>query len=550
MFRLSKRNSPNNLPLPRALFAVFFLIFSLLTSASLPAQEASRQRGGVLVSASIGEPSNLIPILATDSASQGVVSKVFNGLLKYNPKIELEGDLAQSWEVLDEGLTIIFHLRRNVYWHDGTPLTAEDVAFTYEKLIDPAIPTPYSADFEMVEDLEVVDPYTVRISYGEPFSPGLASWTMSIMPKHLLEHEDFLTTSFARQPIGTGPYKFKRWISGDRVELVAFDRYFEGRPKLDRVILRVIPDPATMFLELHQQTVDDIILTPLQYSRQTDSAYFEENFRKFRYPGFGYVYLGYNLTNDLFKDKRVRQALNLAIDKQEIIDGVLLGLGRVCTGPFTRESWAYNPEVRPRGFEPAKARELLREAGWEDTNRDGILERNGVSFEFTIVTNQGNLRRQMTAEIIQRRLKDIGVSVKIKIIEWAAFIKEFIDERRFDAVLLGWSLNREPDPYDIWHSSKTGKGQFNFISYKNDRVDELIEIGRRTFNIEERKKAYFEIHRILYEDQPVTFLYVGDALPILHRRFKNVEVTPIGIGYNFIEWEVPPDELKYTRYEL
>ena len=150
----------------------------------------------------------------------------------------------------------------------------------------------------------------------------------------------------------------------------------------------------------------------------------------------------------------MRQALNYAVDKSEIIKTVLLGLGKVCTGPFVPESWAYNQQVKEAGFSPAKAKEILSECGWADHNNDGILDKDGRPFEFTILTNQGNLERQRAAEIIQARLKDIGIKVKIKVVEWSVFLSEFIDKRRFEAVLLGWSLGREPDCYDIWHSSK------------------------------------------------------------------------------------------------
>jgi peptide/nickel transport system substrate-binding protein len=531
---------------------IFLSVFFLCLGVSFALWAAQVQRvskpGGVMVSASIAEPSNLIPALSTDSASQEVVGKVFNGLLKYGPDLELTGDLAQSWEVQDEGKTFIFHLRKHVLWHDLQPFTARDVEFTFKKLTDPEVPTPYGGDFLMVSRLVVVDDYTVRVEYEHVFSPALASWTMWIMPRHALENENLRTTSFSRNPIGTGPYRFKKWIDGERVELEVFESYFEGRPNLDRVVMRVIPDSTTMFLELHQQTIDMMGLTPIQFTRLSDSKFFETNFNKFRYPSFGYTYLGYNLTHPFFKEKKVRQALNLAIDKQEIIQGVLLGLGRECTGPFTPESWAYNTQVKPAAFNPQEAKRLLEEAGWSDHDQDGVLDRDGVRFEFTVMTNQANVQRKWTAEIIQRRLRQIGIVLKIKIVEWSVFIHEFIDKRDFDAVLLGWGLARDPDPFDIWHSSKTGPGEFNFLSYKNSRVDELIVKGRSTFNLEERKKAYNEIHKILYDEQPVIFLYVPDATPIVHRRFKNLQPTAIGLGYNFIDWEVPSDERKYTRY--
>jgi peptide/nickel transport system substrate-binding protein len=399
----------------------------------------------------------------------------------------------------------------------------------------------------MVERFELIDDYTIKVSYKEPFSPGLASWGMNIMPRHLLEGEDLNTTALARRPVGTGPYKFKVWKTGEKVELVSNKDYFEGRPYIDRYIYRIIPDQATLFLELRAEEVDEISLTPLQAKRQTESGFFKDNYQKFRYPSFGYTYLGYNLNDSRFRDLRVRQAINYAVDKEEIIRGILLGLGRVATGPFIPESWAYNKDVKAVGYDPRKAKALLKEAGWHDSDGDGFLEKDGKRFSFTIITNQGNEQRKMTSEIIQRRLKEVGIEVRIKIIEWSAFVSEFIDKRRFDAVLLGWSLSMDPDMYDIWHSSKTKEGEFNFVGYSNSEVDRLLLEGRRTFDQEERSRIYSRVHEILYADQPYLFLYVPDALPIIHRRFKGIEVSPAGIGHNFIKWNVPKNEQKYIR---
>jgi len=503
--------------------------------------------GDTIVTGSIGEPRTLVPILASDSSSGAICGLIFNGLVKYDKDLNITGDLAERWDVSQDGLQITFYLKKGVKWHDGALFTSQDVEFTYKSLIDPGVRTPYAGDFQVVKRLEVIDDYTLKVYYKEPFSPGLASWGMNIMPKHLLEKEDLNSTKFARNPIGTGPYKFKIWKTGERLELESNHDYFEGRPYIDRYIYRIIPDTATLFLELRGQAVDYTSLTPIQFRRQTETEFFKKNFQRFNFPSFGYTYMGYNLKDPKFKDIKVRQAINYAINKEEIIRGVLLGLGRVSTGPFIPESWAYNKNVKPFEYNPEKAKALLKEAGWEDQDRDGILEKDGLKFSFTVITNQGNDERKMAVEIIQRRLKEVGIEVKIKIIEWSAFVSEFINKRRFEAVLLGWGLSLDPDMYDIWHSSKTREGEFNFVGYSNEEVDRLLLEGRRVFNQEERRNIYNRIHEILYEDQPYLFLFVPDALPVLHKRFKGVEVAPNGIGYNFIKWFVPSSERRYAR---
>jgi len=453
-----------------------------------------------------------------------------------------------SWEVKDEGIRIIFHLIKGVKWHDGKPFTAKDVEFTYKKLIDPAVKTAYSGDFEKIKELNIIDDYTVELIYKEPHAPALSSWGMPIIPYHLLKDEDLNITKYARSPIGTGPYKFKRWVTGEKIELVSNHDYFEGRPYIDNYIYRIIPDNASMFLELQAKGIDLMGITPLQYKRQTNTQFFKDNFNKFRYPSFGYTYLGYNLKNEKFADIRVRQALNFAVDKKEIIDGVLLGMGRIATGLFVPDSWAYNSDVTPGIYDPKKAKQLLKEAGWIDSDNDGWLDKNGKNFEFTIMVNQGNDLRQQAAQIIQRRLDEIGIKVKIKVVEWSVMITEFINKKKFEAVLMGWGLAREPDCYDIWHSSKTKEGEFNFISYKNPEVDELLIKGRRIFEQEKRAKIYKRIHKILYDEQPYMFLWIMDSLPIVDKRIKGIEAAPTGIYFDWpVKWHINPEDRKYRR---
>ena len=498
--------------------------------------------GDIIVEGSIGDASNLIPMLSTDSTSHSIGALCYNGLVKYDKDIRIVGDLAESWEVSPDGLIITFHLRKGVKWHDGHPLTAEDVLFTYKVTIDPKTPTAYSGDFLKVKKAEVLDPHTFRVTYDKPFAPALMSWGAAVMPKHLLEGKDITKSPLTRRPVGTGPYIFREWVTGQKIVLVSNPEYFEGRPYIDGFVLRIIPDMATMFLELRAKGIDMMNLTPLQYTRQTENPFFRKNFNKYRYLSFAYTYLGYNMRNPLFADRRIRQAISYAINKEAIIQGILLGYGRPATGPYKPGTWAHNPDVKKYTYDPQKAHALLAEAGWKDTDGDGILDRSGQPFTFEIVTNQGNEIRAKTAEIVQKQLAEVGMQVKIRTIEWAALVNEFINKGRFDATVLGWTIPMDPDIFDVWHSSKTKPGELNFISYRNREVDDLLEKGRGTFNIKERKRCYDRIQEILAEDQPYTFLYVPDALPMISSRFRGIEPAPLGISYNFIKWYVPQEE--------
>ncbi len=503
--------------------------------------------GDTFIAGSIGDASTLLPVLASDSASSDINGLVYNGLVRYDKNFSVVGELAESWNISDDNLTITFHLRAGVKWHDGAPFSSADVKFNYELYIDPDTPTAYAEAFKQVTGLETPDPLTVVVHYAKPYAPALMSWGMPVHPRHLLEGEDITRSPLARKPVGTGPYKLVEWISGEKIVLEANPEYFDRQPFLKRVVYRIIPDPTTQFLELRTGNLDFMGLSPLQYDRQTDTPAFRRLYSKYRYLNFGYTYLGYNLRRTMFKDRRVRQALSFAINKQEIIDGVLLGYGAIATGPYKPDTWAYNTQVARYDYNPQKARELLAEAGWADHDGDGIVDKDGKPLAFTIVTNQGNDLRSKTGEIIQRRFRDVGVDVKLRIVEWATFLKEFINPGKFDATILGWSGGPEPDQYNIWHSSKTAPGQLNFIGFVNPEVDDLLEQGRRIFDQGQRKGYYDRFQEILAEEQPYTFLYIPEALPAVARRFRGIDPAPAGIRYNFDKWYVPQDEQKYAR---
>ena len=512
--------------------------------------EASKPSyGDAIVFGSIGDISGLIPHITSDSSSHEIGGFIYNGLVRYDKDLKLEGELAKSWEIEDGGLKIIFHLRKGVKWHDGKPFTSGDVLFTYRLMVDPNTPTAYAEDFLQVKNASAPDPYTFVVEYGKPFAPSLSSWAVAILPRHILEGVRDLAKSVQnRLPVGTGPYRFVEWKPGEKIVLAENSDYFEGRAYINRIIYRIIPDQATMFLELKAGGVDSMGLTPIQYTRQTETDSFRRNYVKYHYFSFGYTYLGYNLNNPLFEDKRVRQALSYAIQREDIIKGVLSGLGVVATGPYKPGTWASNPGVTKYRYNPRKAKSLLASAGWTDTNGDGFLDRKGVKFSFTILTNQGNESRAKTAVLLQKYFNEVGIEVKIRVVEWAAFINEFIDKRKFEAVLLGWSIGQDPDQYDIWHSSKTGQKELNFIGYSNREVDSLLEKGRRTFDREKRKNYYWKIQEILADEQPYNFLYVPESLPTVSRRFKGIRPAPAGIMYNFIKWHVPPGEVRYSRF--
>jgi peptide/nickel transport system substrate-binding protein len=513
--------------------------------------------GDTLIEGTIGDISGLLPNITSDGASLEIGGLLYDGLLTQDKDRNIVPKLAESWQFSPDCRELTFKLKKNVRWHDGKPFTAEDVQFTHAAMIHPKTPSAYKESFLQAKSVDVVDAHTVRIRYDKPYAKSLQSWAMTMLPKHLLQkwvEEGRLRESPQHQkaPVGTGPYVFKEWKSGEKIVLVANPDYHDGKPYLSRLVFRVIPSQATIFLELKAKGVDAVGrngvggLTAVQYARMTDYAAFQKEFNKFRFPSNGYTYFGFNFKDPRFADRRVRQAFAHAIDKKELLEGVLLGLGREATGPYKPGTWPYTDKVKRYAYDPARAKALLAEAGWVDTNNDGIVDKDGKPFAFEILTNQGNDERKKVAEIVQASLKRIGVKTDIRVLEWATFLKEYIKKRRFEALIMGWGIGWDPDQYDVWHSSKTGPDDLNHISYANPEVDRLLELGRGSCNKEERTAHYHRLQEVLAEEQPLVFLYFRDSLPVVSSRIHGIVPAPQGIDHNFPRWYVPLELQRYT----
>ncbi len=519
------------------------------SGSKLSPEQLKPAYGDMFVSGTIGDASVLLPVLASDSASFEITSLIFDGLLKYDKNLQLEPDLAEKWEISEDKLKIRFHLRKGVKWQDGKPFTSKDVEFTWKVYVNPKTPTAYATDYLRVKEFRVIDDHTIEIIYENPYAPALGSWaSLSVLPSHLFDGVDDIAKSpLTRKPVGTGAFIFKEWQTQEKIVVDANPNYFQGRPYISRVIKRVIPDLATQFLELKAGKIDSMGLTPMQFVRQTSGQWWDANYKKYKYLFNGYTYLGFNLLDKRFRDKRVRYAITHAIDRKKIVEGVLLGLGEVAHTPYKPDTYWHNPNVMKLEYDPEKAKRLLAEAGWIDTDGDGILDKDGKPFEFTIITNQGNEQRQKAATMIQSDLKKVGIKVNIRVYEWAAFLKNFINKKDFEAVVLAWSIGIDPNQIEIWNSTRTAEHQLNFISYNNPEVDRLLELGVSTFDPAERKKYYDRFQEVLAEDQPYTFLWVPYSLPAVSSRFHGIDPGPAGISYNFEKWYVPKP---LQRYEI
>ncbi len=531
----------------RSPFVIIAVVFFLFVTCFISAGEgSSKNPSDAYVQASIGDARVLIPFLADDVSSSSICALVYNGLTKVDKDLNIVGDLALKWDISEDGKVITFFLRKNVFWHDGKNFTALDVEFTYKTILDPKTACPYVASYKDISKIEVIDPYTVRFVFSSPYAPALLKLGMGIIPKHIFKDvNDIRSGDYSRNPIGTGPYVFSKWESGQYIILESNEKYFEHAPYIKRYVFRIVPDQSVQFLELVSGGVDSVSLNPYQYIYRTNTQEFNRSTAKYKYLSQSYTYIGYNFNDPIFSDVKVRKALSYAIDKKEIIKAVLLGMGEPSSGPFLKGSPYYNESAPGYDFDFDKARMLLSEAGWVDSDNDGVLEKGDVEFRIKLVTNQGSQVREDVATVVQSMWDKIGVKVEIQTVAWAAFLDQFVAKKNFQAVILGWTIPIDPDIYSVWHTNSMNPGGLNFISYSNAELDKLIEEGNREFDPEKRKSIYKKAHMMIALDAPYTFLFSPYELVAVNKRFKGIEPAPAGIGYNFIDWYVPDKEVKY-----
>ena len=470
-------------------------------------------------------PSRINPILSTDSASSEISSWIFNGLFKYDKDGKIVPDLASSYK-FENNTTLLIKLKQNVLWHDGVKFTSQDVKFTYNTIKNPKIYTPIATEFDKVKSVEIIDDYTIKVVYKQPYFKALNIWMCGILPYHILKDEkDLMTSSFNKHPVGTGSYKLKELKISKDIVLSVNKNYFDGVPKIEKIVYKFIPDPTTSFYMLKQSQLDMGGLTPIQVDRQLNSD-FKDKFNIFERSSFGYTYLGFNLKSDKFKDKNIRTAINLAIDKKEILDILFFGHAKVCNGPFLPGTFAFNDKIKTTKQNIQKAKQILKKLGYDKNN----------PFTFTVITNANNSIRVNAAQIIQYQLNKANIKMKIRVMEWQAFLNTVVMPKKFDAIILGWGLSLMPDARSIWHSSSSKKGGFNLVNYSNKTVDNLIEQAEILVDRKQLGNIYKKLFKIISDDLPYIFLYIPNSITAANKDIKNLSPALIGLTYNENEW--------------
>ncbi len=476
---------------------------------------------------------------------------IFDGMLGLRPDLTLYNNLAEEWSISEDGLVFSYKLRDDIYFHDGVPVTTADVQFTFEWMMHPDYTGVRAGmwskilgfeDFntgktDTVEGIKVLNDREIEFHFSEIDAPAHSSIsTWGISPKHIfegtpigeLQHHEAITN-----PIGSGPFMFERFVEGAFVEMVRNPNYHRGVPKLDRIIVRVAnADAAT--LELLTGGVNAAWMMP----NKDDWATFKDSgfLSIIEYAQNGYQYMALLNTHELFQDARVRQAITYAIDRQGMVDELLDGMGIVQVGHMSSVSWALNEELEARPFDPTRATELLAEAGWTPGD-DGILEKDGKRFSFTLSYPTGNPVRMDSALVIQGNLADVGIEVELEIMEFGALVEKVYPEAGFDyidydAYLMGWGLALDPDPSGIWDND-TRWNAWRFTHPDNQR---LIDAGRAVVAIEKRMPIYKEWQQLIFDEAPVVFLYASLEAYVFDSALKGFQPHSFGIWYDVHNW--------------
>jgi len=539
--------------------------------------------GDWLVIHSSSDPEQLNPITSNDATAAEILNYIFETLLIRDPRtLEIKPYLAEERPGLSaDKLTYTFKIRRDVHFQDGHLLTGEDVLFSMKVIKCPLVNAPFlRVYFNSVVDAQLVDRYTIRFVTKEPYFLNESQLGgIPILPRHYYDPEDRLKNvpirdllkdpaklpegiklfadhfnrNYDRNPMGSGPFKFGDWKTGRIVELARDQKYW-GIGKagidpgfLDRLRYRIITNPDAALVTLKSGGLDMMDLTPIQHTRGTSSDRFKREFQKLEYFAPSYSYIGWNNESLIFADKRVRQAMTYFMDRKQIAKTILFGLGEVVDGPIYFFRPEYDKTLHKYPYNPQKALELLKEAGWADTDGDGVLDKviNGkkIPFRFEFKVPSASTTGKSIILVLQEELRRYGIAASVRELDWTIFLDD-VKNHKFDAVIMAWAMPAsEPDEYQVWHSSQAANKGSNHISYKNARVDQILEEYRREFDPKKRIELYREFQRILNDEQPYTFLFVRKTVTAVQRRFRGIEIYPAGLRP--LEWWVPLSAQKY-----
>ena len=518
--------------------------------------------GDRMIQATEAETGNLNPLISNEA-----MAAAFNGLCSAalaernyaKPEI-FEPLMAESWQISPDRKNYRIRLRKGIFWHDFTdsvtgkkhsdvPVTAHDFKFFADVVKNKDVNcAPLRVYYQYLSGIEVHNDHEFTVKWSKACYTSLASTLgMSPLPRHFYAPDGrFDGRKFNddhrrnRMIVGCGPYVFHKWEKGRRIIFRRNERYFGSRygiaPALEYLVFEVIKHPNTRFQAFTGGKLDRLSLLPDQYIKRTGTRDFKEGkLKKFRYVLPQYSYIGYNQKNPLFRERKVRQALTMLIDRERIRKEIYHGLAETAVAPFMPGSSFLPKDLKPWPYAPEKAKKLLREAGWRDTDNDGILEKDGRKFVFTMMQIAGSSIQQRLMPMLKESFAKAGIDMKIRNVEWSVYVQN-LNSRNYDVCCLGWSSSFDPDLYQVWHSTQTANEGSNHIGFKNPVLDRLLEEMQLCFDMDKRIALGQRIARLLHEEQPYTFLFFPNSLTALSGRYRNARLFPAGL----------PESIMYT----
>jgi peptide/nickel transport system substrate-binding protein len=493
-------------------------------------REGTPVDGGVLRRRLNGEPTTLNAVLQSSGPEAQVLQYVVRNLFDFDAGLNLVPGLAEGYDVSQDGLVYTVRLRPEAVWEDGRPVTSADAVFTIRKIADPAVPAPvWKPLFEDMESVEALDPRRFRVKFRDRYAFRATAFALPILPEHRFRGQRFLQARDNRAPLANGPYRILSWTAQESVMLERNPRTWSPAGHFERIIFRILPDNTTAYRLLTSGGLDEDQLDASLKARAAEDPAFRACCRMVEFYNLDWNYVALNNRSPLFADARVRRALTMLSDRASIVRNLYRGSARILSGPWAPDSPAYDANVLPLAFDPPGAARLLEEAGWRDTNGNGTLDRDGREFEFELLVSAGSEIGRQIDEMLASELSRVGVTARVRTMEWAAFVAR-VDAGDFEGALLGWSaVDPNPDPYFYWHSSQCAPKGLNSVCYQNPEADRLMEEARREADPDARTEMFHRLHRIFRDDAPVLFLVNSTQKFGFSRRVRGLTTSPLGL---------------------
>lgn len=522
------------------------------------------QAGGVWTRVSIADAELLNPILSSETGSSAVNAMLFPGLIGADPftgEIVPDGSMSESWDVSDDGLIWTFHLRDGVTWSDGDPVDAADFKYTYDAIASDLVETPRKSNLEGIESIETPDPLTIVVTFSEVRCDGLNNLGLGWLPSHLYaaDFSDIMENAYNEAPpVSAGPFVFNTWTRDDNLTVTRNDQYWQGAPNMEGMIYKVVPDPGAQLAQMQAGEIDVMGVQPNQLA----TAQTIPDTRIFNAQGDGYTYIALNLANPdnpqagadeqgnlidqephpILSDLNVRKAIAHSLDYQTIIDQVYLGQGyQIAANVLPAVSWAHNDALSPYDYDLETAKALLDEAGWIDSDGDGIREKDGAPLALSLITNAGNTAREDLGTLAQDQLAQVGFDIDFQAIDFGVMVEQMLGQT-YDMVIIGWTgLGTDPNDDAFWHTKYDTPGSgFNFVSYHNPAIDELLQQGVSVPGCaaEDRAPAYKQIQEMIYNDVPYVFVTGTVGNTAYTTKWQGIDPGPWSFYYNVHQWSL------------